>query len=126
MEPASVGVILAVLLPLALVAEGLFAALVWRLNGWETPRFLAPRPGDQSRGRPPGWGLIVVAWLVLTTLTVWFGYLAAFVALHALLFTFGTTAAWIGLIVFAVLLAATPLVWGLVILRRAGWPSARH
>jgi hypothetical protein len=103
MQIESLGVALAVLLPLLLLVEGLIAAFLSSVNGWNAPRLLGP----------------IATWSVLTALTVWCVYLVAFVGVHALLFTFGTEAAWVGVIVTGVILVATPFAWGLVIRRQA-------
>jgi hypothetical protein len=102
MQIESLGVALAVLLPLLLLVEGLIAALLSNANGGHAPRLLGP----------------IATWSVLTALTVWCVYLIAFVGIHALLFTFGTAAAWVGVIVTGVVLVATPFAWGLLIRRQ--------
>lgn len=102
MQIESLGVALAVLLPLLLLVEGLVAALLSSVNGWHAPRLLGP----------------IATWSVLTALSVWCLYLVAFVAIHALLFTFGTAAAWVGVIVTGLALVATPIAWALLIRRQ--------
>lgn len=107
MQIESLGVALAVLLPLLLLVEGLVAALLSNVNGARTPRLLGP----------------IATWSVLTALTVWCVYLVAFVGIHALLFTFGTEAAWVGVIVTGIVLVATPFAWGLLIRRQSHHPA---
>ncbi len=103
MQIESLGVALAVLLPLLLLVEGLVAALLSSVNGWHAPRLLGP----------------LATWSVLTALTVWCVYLVAFVGVHALLFAFGTEAAWVGVIVTAIVLVGAPVAWGVLIRRQA-------
>jgi len=113
MNVDEVAVILAVIVPFLLVAEGFLAVIFWRWNGWEAPRFLA-------RGRTLS---LAVTWFVVSTLSVWCVYVMAFVAVHALLFTLGQPAAVAGLALSVLLVAAVPIVWAFVILRRAGHPA---
>ncbi len=107
MQIESLGVALAVLLPLLLLVEGLVVAFVNNVSGGHTPPLLGP----------------LATWSVLTALTVWCVYLIAFVGVHALLFTFGTEAAWVGVIVTAVVLIATPFAWALLIRRQTHHPA---
>jgi hypothetical protein len=112
-----IGVAFTVLLPLLLIGEAVLAFVAWRLTGHRTPQLLRrPVGGQESR---PSEARAIGMWLGLTVVTLWIGFLAAFVGVHALLFTFGSGPAFVGLIVSAVLLAAVPLVWGLVITRQA-------
>lgn len=102
MQIESLGVAVAVLLPLLLLVEGLIAALLSSVNGWHGPRLLGP----------------LATWSVLTALTVWCVYLVAFVGVHALLFTFGTEAAWVGVVVTTIVLVAAPVAWAVLIRRQ--------
>src|SRR5574340_284196 len=120
------GVVLAVLLPVLLVVEGLVVALLWSLNGSHLPRFLSGHMGDPSRGHIANRGALFGTWLGLTALTMWCGWLLSFVVVHALLFAFGTGAAWVGIIVSGAFFAATPLAWGYVLLRRATRIPTHH
>jgi hypothetical protein len=71
--------------------------------------------------RVPGVGVraMVGTWLVLTVLSIGCVFIVAFVASYGLLFAFGVGAAWVGVIVSGVVIAATPLVWALILRRRA-------
>jgi hypothetical protein len=71
--------------------------------------------------RVPGVGLraLVGTWLVLTVLSMGCVFIVAFVASYGLLFAFGIGAAWAGVIVSGVVIAATPVVWALILRRRA-------
>ncbi len=106
MQIESLGVALAVLLPLLLLVEGLVVAFVTNVSGGHTPALLGP----------------LATWSVLTALTVWCVYLVAFVGVHFLLFTFGIEAAWVGVILTAFVLIATPVAWGPLIRRQARRP----
>ena len=73
-----------------------------------------------QQGRPAGAGGRVATWLVLTALTMACGFMAAFVAVHALLFTLGRGAALVGLIASAAILTYVPVACGRVIRHRVG------
>jgi hypothetical protein len=107
MEIPTVDLQLAVVLPLLLLGEAFVVALVWIANGWEAPRPLA-----------------VATWVVLSALTMWCGFVVAFVAVHALLFTLGTEAAWIGVLGCVAFLLVTPIAWAMVIRRQSHHPAA--
>jgi hypothetical protein len=107
MDIPTVDLQLAVVLPLLLLGEAFVVALVWFANGWE-----APRP------------VVVATWFVLSTLTMWCGFVVAFVAVHALLFTLGTEAAWIGVLGGLAFMLATPIAWAMVIRRQSHHPAA--
>jgi hypothetical protein len=121
----SAGVVLAVLLPFLIIAAGLLAAVAWAVDGHATPPSVSHLADDARHGRPLGTGALIGAWLALTALTLWCGYVLAFVLVHALLFTFGSDVALVGMIVSAVLLVATPVAWGLL-LRRQARAAAHH
>ena len=121
----SAGVVLAVLLPFLIIAAGLLAALAWAVSDHATPPSVARIADDARHGRPVGTGALVATWLVLTGLTLWCGYVLAFVVVHALLFTFGSDVALVGLVVSAAFLIATPIAWGLL-LRRQSRAAAQH
>ena len=71
--------------------------------------------------RVPGVGLraLLGTWLVLTILSMGCVCIVAFVASYGLLFAFGVGAAWVGVIAWGVAIAATPVVWALILRRRA-------
>jgi hypothetical protein len=71
--------------------------------------------------RVPGVGLgaQVGTWLVLTVLSIGCVFIVAFVVSYGLLFAFGIGAAWVGVIASGVVIAATPVVWALILRRRA-------
>ncbi len=71
----------------------------------------------RQMGILPHTGARIVSWLVLTGVTLWFGYTFAFIGVHALLFTFGSFVAAIAFLVTTIVLAATPFFWALVIHR---------
>jgi hypothetical protein len=112
-----IGVAFTVLLPLLLIGEAVLAFVAWRFTGHRTPEVLRHPMGGPG-GRPSEVRAIGM-WLGLTVVSLWLGFLAAFVGVHALLFTFGTGPAFVGLIVSAIALAAVPLAWGVVIARQA-------
>lgn len=72
--------------------------------------------------RIPGVGLRALAgtWLVLTAVSMGCLFVAFFVISYGLLFVFGREAAAAGVVVAAIVLAATPVFWALVLRRRAG------
>ena len=55
----------------------------------------------------------------LTILSMGCVCIVAFVASYGLLFAFGVGAAWVGVIAPGVAIAATPVVWALILRRRA-------
>jgi ribose/xylose/arabinose/galactoside ABC-type transport system permease subunit len=59
-------------------------------------------------GRVPGTASLVLAWIVLTAVTLAVGWLIAYMACYALLFTLGAGAAAIGFLVAILLTEATP------------------
>jgi hypothetical protein len=111
-------VIFAVLFPVLLVGELALLAVLWRSGGGRLPRIVeeqaVPAPADQVANEV--WS--VSLWLVATAATMSLAFVAAFIAVHVLLFTFGTEVAFIGLISSAIVLAAIPVVIGLVMRRR--------
>jgi len=126
MQIQGVGAELAVVLPLVLLGEVVVAALVLGLGGWQPPRFLAfPRTAGRRSRIAEAIGL-AGAWLALTVVSLWAGYVVSFMAVHALLFTLGPAVALIGLVVSVALLAAIPVAWGVFIRREARRLSSRH
>lgn len=116
-DPLSV--IFAVLFPVLLVGELVLLALLWRAGGGRLPR-VAPRHEPATvEGRVVDDVWLVSVWLVATGLLMGLGFVAAFVAVHALLFTLGTEAAMVGLFVCGALLAAIPIVVALMVRRQA-------
>lgn len=71
-----------------------------------------------QQGRPAGASGQVATWLLLTSVTLAFGFLVAWFAVYGLLFAFGRGAAAIGLVVSGVLLALIPFGWGRLIRHR--------
>ena len=120
--------LLVVALPFLIVGEGVAALLVWRLTGGKVPR-----TADLSRdmgARLTALASVALVWLLLTGLTLWWGFLVALVAVHVLrqhgngflvafaalqvlLFWPGAVTAWLGIFVFAAALLAVPVthVW---------------
>ncbi len=93
--------------------------LLWLLLpviGW----WAAPR-----RGYHAGPVALLMAWLVLSALTLWTGILITFVAVSALLFTVGQGIAWVGLMICLGCLIASPFVCAIVVWRRAHRAPAR-
>ncbi len=62
---------------------------------------------------------LIGTWIALSAVTIGFILVGAFIVDHVLLFIFGTTAAGIGLVLTVVAVFVTPIVWALVIRRRA-------
>lgn len=71
--------------------------------------------------RVPGGGIrsLIAPWLALTVLTLAVLFIVLFIATYGLLFTLGKEAATIGVVVSAIILAATPVAWALVLRKRA-------
>jgi hypothetical protein len=71
--------------------------------------------------RIPGVGLRALAgpWLVLTAVSMGCVFMAFFVISYGLLFLLGREAAAAGVVIGAIVLAATPVFWALVLRRRA-------
>ena len=71
--------------------------------------------------RIPGVGMRALAgpWLALTVVSMGCVFMAFFVISYGLLFAFGREAAAAGVAVAAIVLAATPVFWALVLRRRA-------
>jgi hypothetical protein len=70
--------------------------------------------------RVPGGGVrsLIAPWLALTALTLGVEFIVLFIATYGLL-TLGEGAATVGVVVSVVILAATPVVWAVVLRRRA-------
>jgi hypothetical protein len=119
MEIERLSALLAVLLPVLLVVDGVLAVVLWRWNGWDGPGLLPSRWGGGRRGKLAGEARVAGTWLLLTAVVLWVIFLAAFMIVHTILFTFGTGAAFLGLVASSVLLIATPFATGMVIRRRA-------
>ena len=110
-------VVFALTFPILLGVLILLAIVVWRGSGLEAPDVLAA-PSQRSRGgRLLGDLRIVTMWLLLTAATVVATFIVGFALVHALLFTFGQGVATAALIGSGVVMAAVPVVWGLVIRR---------
>jgi hypothetical protein len=75
-------------------------------------------PGTGGRGQ-------IGTWLVLTGLTMSLEFIIGFIFSYALLFALGTGAATVGVVASAIILVATPLVWALVLRRRARRSAVR-
>lgn len=78
--------------------------------------FLMPGGGGRAQ---------VGAWFVLTTLTIAVEFIVLFLFSYGLLFFVGKEAAGIGVILSLGAIALTPLVWALILRRRAGQKSAQ-
>ena len=116
--------LLVIALPILIVGEGMAALLVWRLTVGSKARRTAALSRDMG-DRLTALASVALVWLLLTGLTVWWGFLvalvavhvlrkhgngflAAFAALQVLLFWPGAVAAWLGIFVFAAALLAVP------------------
>jgi hypothetical protein len=66
-----------------------------------------------------GWRSLVGPWLALSILTMAVEFIVLFLLTYGLLFFVGREAATVGFILSALILAATPLAWGLILRRRA-------
>lgn len=110
-------VVFALTFPILLGVAILLAIILWRESGIQAPDVLAP-PRPQARGgRLLGDLRIVAVWVLLTGATVVALFIVDFALVHALLFTFGQGVAGAALIGSGVVMAAVPVVWGLVIRR---------
>ena len=78
-----------------------------------------------QQGRPTGASGQVATWLLLTSVTMAFGFLVAWFAVYGLLFSLGRGAALVGLVVSGAILALVPVAWGRVIRHRAHRAAAR-
>jgi hypothetical protein len=78
--------------------------------------------------RVPGGGIrsLIAPWLALTVLTMAVEFMVLFIFTYGLLFFVSKEAATVGVIVSAVVLAATPVVWAVVLRRRAHKSAARR
>jgi hypothetical protein len=88
----------ALILPIAMLVEGIIGVVAWFAFG--------------SKG---GRGARVAAWLALVTLTLWCGSAVAFVLVHILLFWLGNAAAVVGAAVVTVFMVLMPFAWAAVI-----------
>jgi hypothetical protein len=94
--------------------EVLAAILVWLLV---LGAALLRVPGGSIRS-------LIAPWLVLSLLTMAVEFIVLFILTYGLLFFVGKEAAAVGFVASAVLLAATPVAWGLILRRRARQVSA--
>ncbi len=118
MDDIRIGTLFTVLLPLLLVAEAVVGVLLWRFSGHPMPEGLR-RPLAVGTGRVGAEFRLVGLWLLVSVVTLWVGFLIAFVTVHLLLFTIGETAAQVGLLASAAVLGAVPIVWAFVLFRRS-------
>ena len=118
MDDMRIGTLFTVLLPLLLVAEAVVGVLLWRVSGHPMPAVLR-RPLTVGAGHIGAEFRLVGLWLLVSAVTLWVGFLVAFVGVHLLLFTIGETAAQVGLFASAAMLGAVPIVWAFVLFRRA-------
>jgi hypothetical protein len=118
LDEVSIGTLFTVLLPLLLVGEAIVGLLLWRFSGHPMPEPLR-RPLAAGGARAGVEIRLVATWLAASAVTMWVGFLIAFVGIHVLLFTIGQTAALIGLLASVVALAAVPIVWAVVLFRRS-------
>jgi hypothetical protein len=89
--------------------EVLAAILIWLLI---VGAALSRVPGSGGRS-------LIAPWLVLTLLTMALEFIVLFIATYGLLFFVSSTAATVGFAISALILAATPVAWGLILRRRA-------
>lgn len=78
--------------------------------------FLAPGSGGAAQ---------IGTWLVLSLVTTAVEFIVLFLATYGLLFFVGKEAALVGAVASAIILAATPVAWAVVVHRRAR-RSASH
>ena len=78
--------------------------------------------------RVPGGGVrsLIAPWLALTALSLAVEFIVLFIATYGLLFAFGTEAATVGVVISVVIFAATPVVWAVVLRRRAQQAAAHN
>jgi len=71
--------------------------------------------------RVPGGGVrsLIAPWLALTVLTLAVEFIVLFIATYGLLFTLGKEAATVGVVASLVIFGATPVLWAVVLRRRA-------
>lgn len=72
--------------------------------------------------RVPGSGgarSLIVPWLALTVLSMAVLFIVLFIATYGLLFFVGKEAATVSVVLSAIILAATPVVWAVVLHKRA-------
>jgi hypothetical protein len=77
--------------------------------------------------RVPGGGIrsMIAPWLALTLLTMAVEFIFLFILTYGLLFALGPGAAWVGVVVSLVVLGATPVVWALILRKRAHGAAAQ-
>jgi uncharacterized Tic20 family protein len=116
MEIERLSALLAVLLPVLLVLEGVLAVALWRKNGWDAPH-LETRTGEGRFGALRTDIQIAGVWLAVTALVLWVGFLVAFFVAYGILFTMGRAAALVAILASLALAVATPFVTGLAVRR---------
>ncbi len=116
MDAETLATLVMVVAPILLLIEGLVVLVVWGQMEGGMPWLIARW---HASGRAGVGGASVGYWLLASTLTAIVGWLASFIVIHQLLFSFGTTAAWFGLVGSIVLMALVPIVWAVIIDRRA-------
>jgi hypothetical protein len=89
---------IALILPIALLVEGIVAVVGWFAFG--------------AKG---GRGARIAAWLGLVTLTLWCGSAMAFVILNITYFTLGATATMVGGGLITVAMVVMPFAWAAVV-----------
>lgn len=116
MDAETLATLVMVVAPILLLIEGLVVLVVWgQLEGgmpWLIGRW-------HAAGRAGVGGASVGYWILASTATAIVGWMASFILVHELLFQFGTTAAWAGLCASIFLMALVPIVWAIIIDRRA-------
>ena len=72
--------------------------------------FLVPGGGGRAQ---------IGTWLILTTLTIGVEFIVLFLVSYGLLFAFGKEAAGVGVLFSFLLITATPVIWAVILRRRA-------
>ncbi len=116
MDVDTASTLVMVVAPILLLVEGLVVLVVWGALSGSMPWLVRSR---RAAGRTGIRGAAVGTWLLASTATAIVGWMAWFVAIHALLFQFGTAAAWAGIAASMAFMAAVPIVWAIVIDRGA-------
>ncbi len=116
MDAETLAILVIVVAPILLLIDGIIVLVVWgQLEGgmpWLIGRW-------HAAGRAGVGGASVGYWILASTATAIVGWMASFIVVHELLFQFGTTAAWFGLGGSILLMGIVPIVWAIVIDRRA-------
>ncbi len=78
--------------------------------------FLVPGGGGRAQ---------IGTWFILTTLTIAVEFIVLFLVAYGLLFVLGKEAAGVGVILSFLLITATPVIWAVILRRRARHDSVQ-